>query len=112
VCEAHGGRIWEPRKKNINDQVLRRALSIRKAAEPKWKGIWSWIGIEKNGSWMYQSNGEELTFSNWRDGKVGGSGCARGHSEFSYYNQAQEDRLEGKWETNSCNYDISFICEF
>ena len=91
-----GGKLAEPKKQSTND-------FIADVAKGKGNGIELWIGINdivEEGTFVYGSNGELVTWTNWGPGEPnnGGNGdCVRLKQE--------------EWWDLNCDYSKPFVCE-
>ncbi len=56
-CQARGGKLFEPRNEDINAAVAALAPSGY-----YWLGI---TDIVTEGVWLYESDGQPITYSNW-----------------------------------------------
>ena len=87
-----GGKLAEPRKQTTNDFIFING-----------NGIQLWIGINdivEEGAFVYGSNGEPATWTNW------------GQSQPDGGEQENCVRLnEGKWWDLNCDYSKPFVCE-
>ena len=95
-----GGKLVEPRKQTTND-------FITDVAKEKGNGIELWIGINdisKEGVFVYESNSEPVTWTNWGPGEPnnGGNGLRNG--------DCVRLKQEEWWDLN-CDYSKPFVCE-
>ena len=102
MCESVGGKMAEPKSKEINDEIQKEASSVI------GRGTWYWLGLndeEKEGTWVYNSDGQKIEWSNW--GKKEPSGGSKENCVFSrgHYN--------GQWFDYPCaTRSYHFVCEF
>ena len=105
TCNGVNGKMFEPRSKEINDDVATEARKL--IGDDRWY----WLGITdkvSEGNWSYNSNGQTISFENWFSGQpatIGGENenCVEaGHLSYN-----------GKWHDVPCSWDwLFFICEF
>ena len=96
----------EPKSKEINDEIQKEASSVI------GRGTWYWLGIndeETEGTWVYNSDGETIEWSNWQSGQGN-----YGSSENCAITSGSSDTtVHGKWYDVPCaTSNRYFICEF
>ena len=105
-CKAVGGRLFEPRTKAHNDEVATNVVEIMDQAS-----YWFWLGISlTNGEWIYNSDGSEVNFVNWRSGE--GNGGSSQNCSTLYTRPDHPETHHGRWWDEPCTWGGGFfICE-
>ena len=98
-CESIGSQLIEPRTKEINDDIAAEAFDLYQGTLDYWMGI---SDEAEEGNWIYNSDGQSITFSNWLPGWPGQADCA-----FTYGSGGSD---HGKWRDSSCSTTFYYIC--
>ena len=114
-CIGIGSKLFEPRDFPSNAFVT---------SEAKARGMSQfWIGIhdaQTEGEFRYDSNDEQMTWSNWKEGQPnsfgGGEDCISvGVTVRSYSNGSGETHIDsseaGLWWDQKCHFLKAFVCE-
>jgi len=107
ICSSLGSKLFEPKTWSINNDIATEARNVI---------YWYWIGINDKGTegkLVYNSDGQEISWSNWRPGQPdGGSSANCVHTHVTYGTDSYGRSHHGKWYDTSCNDNRNFICEF
>ena len=102
-CKSHGGRLFEPKSAEVNNDVANFAKVVIKMP-------WFWIGIHEmessEGEFVYESDGEAIGWRNWGPHQPDGNGgekCVTIHSH-----QANSHNY---WYDTACHLMCNFVCE-
>ena len=101
TCSTVGGKLPGPKTKAINDEIATEAYNV--ISNSKY-----WLGINDKGTegtWVYNSDGQTITWSNWKSGQPSGGSiqnCA--HTSSTHH---------GEWYSIVCSKPSLkyFICE-
>ena len=85
-----GGKLAELRKQTTNDFIN----DVAKDGEELWIGI---NDISKEGVFVYESNSEPVTWTNWGPGEPNTGDCVRLKQE--------------RWCDLNCDHTRPFVCE-
>jgi len=105
TCSTLGGKLPGPKTKAINDEIATEAMNFI-SSSPYWLGI---NDAETDGTWVYNSDGQTIDWSNWEPGQPNG-----GSSENCAITSGRGDNFwHGKWQDLPCTYTYLYvICEF
>jgi len=106
ICSYHGGKPIEPKTKAINDEIATEAKYVNTYS------LYNWIGINDKGTegkWVYNSDGQEISWSNWDSGQPNDGSSAN----CAYTYGSSSSPAHGKWFDVPCTtFNFYFICEF
>ena len=110
---VHNGRLFEPKNRLQNDQVLTLVKSLQPS---NW-----WIGItdrQSEGRWEYLSSGKVTSFSNWAPGqpddgqRSNTQDCAQFWFQYRRHVTFDEDNVRrGLWDDQFCTSRWHYVCE-
>ena len=105
TCSTVGGKLPGPKTKAINDEIATEAINVLGSGNGYWLGI---NDAAKEGTWVYNSDGQEISWSNWRSGEPN-EGSSR-NCAMSLGNNSPT--YHGLWWDYICTWKRYFICEF
>ena len=99
-CKSHGGRLFEPKSAEVNNDVANFAKVVIKMP-------WFWIGIHEmessKGKFVYESDGKEIGWRNWGHEPNGNGNCVT--------IQSHQDNSHNYWYEVACHLMCHFVCE-
>jgi len=104
TCSTLGGKLYEPKTEAINYEIATEANKVIFNGESHWIGI---NDKETEGTWVYNSDGQTIEWSNWRSGEPDD-----GSNSNCVTTWGSSSDTKGFWSSDPCYGIRFFICEF